>query len=97
MRPLRTGALAAVLAAFSWAAVAQVPNCRPTPDALDWLAANGWAYHDALVAPSGVAFTLYCRGEAALLIGHPPDASASCLITTFPRGCMVLPAPGTES
>ena len=97
MRPVRALAMAAVAAALSQPAWAQRPNCRPTPDARDWLAANGWAYHDALVAPSGVAFTLYCRGETGLLIGHPPDAGASCLITVFPRGCMTVPPRGTES
>ena len=96
-RVIASGLMAAVLAIWSWAAVAQVPNCRPTPVALQWLAANGWEYHDALVAPSGVAFTLYCRGEAGLLIGHPPDAGASCLITAFPQGCRAVSARGTES
>lgn len=97
MKPARVLAMAVIAAALSQPAWAQVPNCRPTQDALHWLAANGWEYHDALVAPSGVAFTLYCRGEAGLLIGHPPDASASCLITAFPQGCRAVPARGTES
>lgn len=97
MSARRIAVLAVVGAALSLPAWAQVPNCRPTPDALRWLSENGWQYHDALVAPSGVAFTLYCRGEAGLLIGHPPDDSASCLITAFPRGCMAVPERGTES
>lgn len=97
MTRLRIAALAVLATALSLPAWAQIPNCRPTPDALNWLSANGWEYHDALVAPSGVAFALYCRGEAGLLIGHPPDDSASCLITAFPRGCMIVPEPGTES
>ena len=97
MKPARVLVTAAIAVALSQPAWAQVPNCRPTQDALRWLAANGWEYHDALVAPSGVAFTLYCRGEAGLLIGHPPDAGASCLITAFPQGCRAVSARGTES
>jgi len=91
------GLLAAALAAFSLPGLAQ-QQCQPTPLALAWLAANGWEYHDAAVMPSGVAFTFYCRGEEALLIGHPPDGGGSCLITSFPHGCMAAPEPpGTES
>ena len=100
MTALRTAALAIVMVALSWPALAQPQSCMPTPLALNWLAENGWEYHDAAVMPSGIAMTFYCRGEAALLIGHPPDGSASCLITSFPRGCMAIPempSPGTES
>lgn len=92
-----TAVLMGMAATFSLPAIGQVPNCRPTQDALAWLAANGWDYHDALVSPPGVAFTLYCRGEAGLLIGHPPDGGVSCLITSFPHGCMVLPETGAET
>jgi hypothetical protein len=89
--------LAIALAASSFPAVAQVTNCRPTPDAIDWLAENGWEFHDALVSPPGVAFTLYCRGEAGLLVGHRPDGGWSCLITSFPHGCMVEAETGAET
>ncbi|MEO1189440.1 MAG: hypothetical protein AAFW60_10235 [Pseudomonadota bacterium] len=85
MRALRTAALAAVLAAFSWAAVAQdgFARCDSSETVQELLEQSGWTSVGAVTYPSGFAFEGFCRGFDGGIVTHNPDGT-SCVIGDEP-------------